>query len=186
MGLANVRCGRPSPAPGASPFAQRRAPPEVARRRFSEHAEALGQRWADAGAAGTALRAYATWATEQLRERLPRGTDQSVTALAPIVSEKTGRPEAAVAWAGAQHPVLAGMVPAMTRMTVTPTGLQTHEPANVIPPFADVICDCRALPGQDLDDVRASLDRLDGVKVVVGREAGTWSVLRTIPDDTPL
>ena len=38
----------------------------------------------------------------------------------------------------------------------------------------------------EVDDVRASLDRLDGVKVVVGREAGTWSVLRTIPDDTPL
>jgi acetylornithine deacetylase/succinyl-diaminopimelate desuccinylase-like protein len=67
-------------------------------------------------------------------------------------------PEAAVAWAASQHPVLAGMVPAMTRMTVTPTGLQTHEPANVIPPFADVICDCRALPGQTLDDVRAHID----------------------------
>ena len=67
-------------------------------------------------------------------------------------------PEAAVAWAGAQHPVLAGMVPAMTRMTVTPTGLQTHEPANVIPPFADVICDCRALPGisTSRDSCRAS------------------------------
>lgn len=37
-----------------------------------------------------------------------------------------------------------------------------------------------------VDDVRASLDRLDGVKVVVGRDAGTWSVLRTIPEDTPL
>ena len=47
---------------------------------------------------------------------------------------------------------------------------------------ADIAVDTRL----DLDDVRASLDRLDGVKVVVGREAGTWSVLRTIPDDTPL
>ncbi len=38
----------------------------------------------------------------------------------------------------------------------------------------------------EIDDVRASLARLDGVKVVVGREAGTWSVLRVIPEDVPL
>ncbi len=35
----------------------------------------------------------------------------------------------------------------------------------------------------ELDAVRASLGRLDGVKVVLGREAGTTSVLRVIPDD---
>ena len=95
-------------------------------------------------------------------------------------------PDAAVAWATSQHPVLAGMVPAMTRMTVTPTGLQTHEPANVIPPFADVICDCRALPGQTLDDVRAHLDAaLDGIayelELLEPLEGGTES-----PTDTPL
>ena len=38
----------------------------------------------------------------------------------------------------------------------------------------------------DLDDVRASLERLDGVTVVLGRDAGTCSVLRLIPADTPL
>ena len=38
----------------------------------------------------------------------------------------------------------------------------------------------------EVDDVRDSLERLDGVKVVVGREAGTCSVLRVIPEDTPL
>jgi acetylornithine deacetylase/succinyl-diaminopimelate desuccinylase-like protein len=95
-------------------------------------------------------------------------------------------PDAAVAWAASQHPVLAGMVPAMTRMTVTPTGLQTHEPANVIPPFADVICDCRALPGQTLDDVRAHIDAaLDGIayelELLEPLEGGTES-----PTDTPL
>ena len=47
---------------------------------------------------------------------------------------------------------------------------------------ADIAVDARL----EVGDVRASLDRLDGVKVVVGRDAGTWSVLRTIPDDTPL
>ncbi len=95
-------------------------------------------------------------------------------------------PDAAVAWATSQHPGLAGMVPAMTRMTVTPTGLQTHEPANVIPPFADVICDCRALPGQTLDDVRAHIDAaLDGIayelELLEPLEGGTES-----PTDTPL
>lgn len=79
------------------PFARRRAPPEVGRRRFSEHAQALGQRWAEAGAAGAALKAYATWATEQLRERLPIGTEQTVAGLAQVISEKTGKPPEAVA-----------------------------------------------------------------------------------------
>ncbi|MEZ5074139.1 MAG: M20/M25/M40 family metallo-hydrolase [Solirubrobacterales bacterium] len=95
-------------------------------------------------------------------------------------------PDAAVAWAAAQHPVLAGMVPAMTRMTVTPTGLQTNEPANVIPPLADVICDCRALPGQSLDDVRAHIDdALTGIdhelELLEPLAGGTSS-----PIDTPL
>jgi acetylornithine deacetylase/succinyl-diaminopimelate desuccinylase-like protein len=69
-----------------------------------------------------------------------------------------GDGDAAVAWAAGQHPVLAYLLPAMTRLTVTPTGLQTHEPANVIPPYADVICDVRAMPAQALADIRAHVD----------------------------
>lgn len=38
----------------------------------------------------------------------------------------------------------------------------------------------------EVDDVRSALGRLDGVKVVVGRDAGSWSVLRVIPADTAL
>lgn len=38
----------------------------------------------------------------------------------------------------------------------------------------------------DVEDVRAALERLDGVKVVLGRDAGTVSVLRVVPEDTPL
>jgi hypothetical protein len=79
------------------PFARRRAPPEAQRRRFSEHAEALGQRWAEAGAAEAALKSYASWANEQLRERLPIGTEQTVASLAQVISEKTGKPPEAVA-----------------------------------------------------------------------------------------
>ena len=47
---------------------------------------------------------------------------------------------------------------------------------------ADIAVDTRL----EVDDVRAALERLDGVKVVVGREAGTVSVLRVVPQDTPL
>jgi hypothetical protein len=47
---------------------------------------------------------------------------------------------------------------------------------------ADISVDTRL----EVDDVRAALERLDGVKVVVGREAGTVSVLRVVPADTPL
>ena len=47
---------------------------------------------------------------------------------------------------------------------------------------ADIAVDTRL----EVEDVRAALGRLDGVKVVVGREAGTVSVLRVVPADTPL
>jgi len=66
--------------------------------------------------------------------------------------------DAAVACARELHPLLDGMLPAMTRMTVTPTGLRTYEPANVIPPFADVTCDCRAIGAQTEDDVRRHVE----------------------------
>ena len=47
---------------------------------------------------------------------------------------------------------------------------------------ADIAVDTRL----EVDDVRAALERLDGVKFVVGREAGTVSVLRVVPADSPL
>ncbi len=98
-----------------------------------------------------------------------------------------GSDEEAVDWAAAQHPVLSGLFPAMTRMTVTPTGLQTHEPANVIPPFADVICDCRTLPGQGLSDIDDHVGGALGdgydyeLELIEPLEGGTESSL-----DTPL
>jgi acetylornithine deacetylase/succinyl-diaminopimelate desuccinylase-like protein len=72
-------------------------------------------------------------------------------------------------------------------MTVTPTGLRTHEPANVIPPFADVVCDCRALPGEDEGDIRAHVDAALGeglsyeVELLEPLAGGTESAT-----DTPL
>ena len=75
----------------------------------------------------------------------------------------------------------------MTRMTVTPTGVRSYEPANVIPPYADVICDCRALPGQTEADIRAHVASAlgDGIRyeleLLEPLEGGTES-----PIDTPL
>jgi hypothetical protein len=38
----------------------------------------------------------------------------------------------------------------------------------------------------DLEEVREALGRLDGVRLVVGRDAGRMSVTSIIPDDVPL
>ncbi len=96
-------------------------------------------------------------------------------------------PEAAVAWAAGQHPALADLLPAMTRTTVTPTGLAAGEPSNVIPPFADVICDCRALPGDTEGRIREQVAAALGndlryeVELIEPLEGGTES-----PTDTAL
>lgn len=70
-----------------------------------------------------------------------------------------------LAWAAGQHPVLAGMIPAMTRMSVTPTGLATSEPANVVPPVVEITCDCRALPDQDEVDIRTHIEAAIGTGI---------------------
>lgn len=76
-----------------APFGRRVSPERNQRRRFSEHAAALGQRWADAGASRTALAAYAAWAFEVLRERVPSGAERSIAELSRVISTKTGRSE---------------------------------------------------------------------------------------------
>lgn len=100
-----------------------------------------------------------------------------------------GAPEGedGVAWTAEQHPVLARLIPAMTRMTVTPTGLHAGEPPNVIPRHVDLVCDCRALPGQTTADVRDHVARALGTEitydfeVIVPLVGGTESRI-----DTPL
>ncbi len=71
-----------------------------------------------------------------------------------------------VAWAAEQHPVLGDLLAPVSGLTVTPTGLETFEPSNVIPPFADVICDCRAPGDQTESDIR------DHVHGVLGNDFG--------------
>jgi acetylornithine deacetylase/succinyl-diaminopimelate desuccinylase-like protein len=93
----------------------------------------------------------------------------------------------ALEWAARLHPILADELPPMTRLTVTPTGLKTYEPSNVIPPYVDVICDCRAMPGQDEDDIRGHVTGALGdsyryeMELLEPLAGGTES-----PVDTPL
>ena len=89
-------------------------------------------------------------------------------------------------WASGLHPALTDLLPAMCRLTVTPTGAEAGEPANVIPGHADLVCDVRALPEQDTGDVLAHVDRaLAGleheVEMLEPLEGGTETSL-----DSPL
>lgn len=127
----------------------------------------------------------ATAVDRLLGSRPPAQVSPAVSRALEVLGAPAG--ESGLAWAASQHPVLADLLPAMTRMTVTPTGLATHEPANVIPPFADVICDCRALPGQTEADVSAHVAAALGeglsyeIEFLEPLEGGTES-----PVDTPL
>ena len=105
--------------------------------------------------------------------------------------ESLGAPDPAgdefAAWAAAQHQLLGGLLPAMVQSTVTPTGLEAGEPPNVIPLHADVICDCRLLPGSTEQDLRVLVAEAVGDDVAYELElleplaGGTES-----PTDTPL
>lgn len=110
------------------------------------------------------LRHAATAIERLLAHRAPARLGPSLTAALDSLGAPTDV-EGAVAWAAAQNPSLGALLPAMTRMTITPTGLQTFEPSNVIPPFADVICDCRALPGDTEEDIRDQVDRALGADI---------------------
>ncbi len=121
--------------------------------------------------------------------RAPARLIPSLRAALERLEAPTGSAAEAIAWAREQNPVLAGMVPVMCGLTVTPTGLQTYEPANVIPPYADIVCDCRGVPGEGADDVERhiaeALGDLDGIRYELEflepPEGGTES-----PTDTEL
>jgi hypothetical protein len=80
-----------------SAFGRRVEAPLGLRRRFSEHVQALGQRWAEQRASRSALSAYAGYGLELVRERVPVGAGQSSPDLARAVARKTGREHALVA-----------------------------------------------------------------------------------------
>lgn len=74
-------------------FGTLKDPPKASRRSFGDHVRALGTQYARAGAGGYALGLYANWAIEKLRERMPRGSRRSMSALAEAIAVRTGRDE---------------------------------------------------------------------------------------------
>lgn len=79
-----------------TPFGRRVQVQAGSRRRFSEHVQALGQRWADQRASRSALAAYAGYGLELLRERVPAAAGRSNADLARAIAQKTGRLHAEV------------------------------------------------------------------------------------------
>ncbi len=116
------------------------------------------------GRADNPLRHAASAIERLLAHRTPARLVPSVAAALETLGAPTDADEA-VSWVAGEHPALGALVAAMTRMTITPTGLETSEPANVIPPFADVICDCRALPGETEEDIRDQVGRALGEEI---------------------
>jgi hypothetical protein len=79
-----------------TPFARRHQLAEDPRRKFVEHVEALGARWADAGASRVALAAYAAWGLELLRGRTSGIAQGNLSDLAEALSSRAKSPPDAV------------------------------------------------------------------------------------------
>jgi acetylornithine deacetylase/succinyl-diaminopimelate desuccinylase-like protein len=130
-------------------------------------------------------------AADAIRQLLDNPPPLTPTPAVERALDALGAPPGPVAdrieWGRGRHPTLAGSLPAMAALTVTPTGTRTYEPSNVIPPYADVTCDCRALPGQTEADIRAHVAGVLGDRFTYELElleplaGGTES-----PIDTPL
>jgi acetylornithine deacetylase/succinyl-diaminopimelate desuccinylase-like protein len=85
---------------------------------------------------------------------------------------------------GLPDKALGSYLKAASRMTVTPTMLQAGVKSNSIPDRASVVCDVRALPGQDDAFVRAELEHLlQGLAVDV--EVDFTAVSNSSPWDSP-
>jgi len=92
-----------------------------------------------------------------LARRAPLALEAELAAALVDLGGPAGDDRELVAWAAAENPTLGRLVSAAARMTIVPTGALAGEPPNVIPPFADVVCDCRALPGQGEAEIRAAI-----------------------------
>lgn len=79
----------------------------------------------------------------------------------------------------------AGLLRAMSRMTLTPTVLRAGVKSNSIPASAVLTCDCRMLPGQDGEyvkrEVEGALRGIDGIRV----DVEVWARSTQSPFNTP-
>lgn len=70
-----------------------------------------------------------------------------------------GTAQAAVRELARTDPGTAAVIEPLLGLTFSPTGARAGEAVNVIPSVAELVVDCRTLPGQTLDDVRAEIER---------------------------
>src|SRR5579859_4714038 len=82
------------------------------------------------------------------------------------------------------QPGLASQLKANSRMTITPTMLEAGVKSNSIPDRAKLVCDVRALPGQDDGFVRRELEHLlDGLRVAI--DVNYTAISNDSPADSP-
>ncbi len=74
-------------------FRPARDPEQDRRQEFIRHIHALGRAYSRGKAASHALRSYAAWALDRLKERVRPGTRMSLVELAESVAKRTGRPQ---------------------------------------------------------------------------------------------
>jgi acetylornithine deacetylase/succinyl-diaminopimelate desuccinylase-like protein len=94
-------------------------------------------------------------------------------------------PRAVADRARERNPFLAALIEPMLGAIMTPTGIEASTRLNVIPGRCTLRCDCRILPGQTEDEIRAAVgNALDGIEHelrFIEHDGGTSS-----PVSTPL
>jgi acetylornithine deacetylase/succinyl-diaminopimelate desuccinylase-like protein len=82
------------------------------------------------------------------------------------------------------QPGLSSLLKSTSRMTITPTMLEAGVKSNSIPDRAKLVCDVRALPGQDDGFVQQELEHiLDGLKVAI--DVNYTAISNSSPADSP-
>jgi len=121
-------------------------------------------------AAGRLARAIARIEEAELPERLNPVSESFLAIMGPLDSRlDEGKPR----------------FEAITRSTVTVTGLRGGVKSNVIPPHAEANLNLRLLPGEDLGDVTAHLERVAAEEgVTIRHRAGAVNGASIVPIDT--
>jgi acetylornithine deacetylase/succinyl-diaminopimelate desuccinylase-like protein len=106
-----------------------------------------------------------------------------VEALLRSVTDRTPRPEDALALARSIGPIAVSLVEPLLSLTVSPTMIQASQKRNVIPALCEVTVDCRLLPGQTTAEaerlLRAALREGDYELEWIQAQGGTRSPLES-------
>ena len=86
----------------------------------------------------------------------PRLLPETETFFGTVLGE-TVEPEQALERVRALDGTLAALVEPMLSLTISPTMIEASRKRNVIPGVCDVVCDCRLLPGQGLDEAEEAI-----------------------------